>query len=372
MRRWEFDLQLFARQDGEEPTEDPTPRKRRKMREEGHVFQSKEVLSVGMLFAMFLMLWYLVPHMSRQVQQLGRWAFTYQPQGDWDSAQLAAHFSDTLQRILSIMAPIFTVSVAVAMGGTFAQTGFVLTPSSISPDLNRINPLEGAKKVFSLRGLVNLLKAVVKISAVGYVGYVTLAGKIEQFAGLLQMPLYAALNQTAAVMQVLVFRCLAVLAVIGIADYFYERSEFEKQIRMTPKELKEERKETEGDPQIRSRRRSMQQQAARQRMMSDVPDADVVVTNPTEYAVALQYEMDSMEAPKVVAKGRGLVARRIRKKARACDVAVHRRPPLARALYQMGEVGEYIPPDLYKAVAEVLAEVWKAQSRSVGREGAHQ
>ncbi len=359
-------LQLFAKNDGEEPTEDPTPRKRRKMREEGHVFQSQEVISVSMLLAMFLLLWYMIPNISSQMRQFASWAFTFTPEGGWDTAQLAKLLSDVLWRILSLIAPMLTVSLLCASAGTLLQTGLVFSPKSVSPDLSRINPIEGAKKLVSLRALTNLFKALIKIAAVGYVGYVTISSEFGQFIGLLDMPLVAALNETASVLQHLVFRCLAVLAVVGAADYVYERLEFEKQIKMTPRELKEERKETEGDPQILSRRKSMQQQASRQRMMSDVPDADVVVTNPTHYAVALKYEMDEMEAPLVVAKGRGLLAGRIRQIAKDNGVSVRRRPPLARALYQMGEISEYIPADLYKAVAEVLALVWQENRRTGG------
>ncbi len=359
-----IDLQLFAEGGSEERSEEPTPRRRRKAREKGEVFQSREIVSAALLLLSFVALWYAFSGMSEQLQRLALDSFGPRLRSEWSSADVPVMMSRLTLHFFMIMLPVFVVCVLVAVAGSVLQTGLIFAPQSISPRLSRINPLQGMKKVVSLRALVNLAKSLVKVVAVGYVAFITVSGRVDEFPLYLRLPLPVALTQTASMLQVLLLRAVLVLGLVGTVDYFYERSEHEKTLRMTRRELKEEMKETEGDPQVQGRRRSLRQQAARQRMMTAVPAADLVVTNPTHYAVALKYEFDAMEAPMVVARGRGLLAERIREIAVQHSVTIEQRPPLARALYEMSEVGDYIPQELYEAVAEVLAYVWRRGGRT--------
>ncbi len=364
-----IDLQLFAEDGGGEKSEQPTPRRRRKAREKGEVFQSKEMVSCALLLFCFVTLWYAFSGMSEQLQRLALESFGPNLGVDWNTGDVTSLMSGLTLRFMMLMLPLFGVTLLVAVGGSVLQTGLIFTLQPLSPKLSRINPLEGIKKVVSMRALVNMVKSLLKVGAVGYVAYITIASRIDDFPLFLRLPLPVALAETAALLQVLLLRAVLVLGLVGVIDYFYERSEHEKNLRMTRHEVKQEMRETEGDPQVAGRRRSVRQQAARQRMITAVPAADVVVTNPTHYAVALKYDFDGMDAPMVVARGRGLLAQRIREVAAEHGVTIEERPPLARALYEMSEVGDSIPPDLYEAVAEVLAYVWKRRGRPQAREG---
>jgi len=364
-----IDLQMFAEDQAEEKREDPTPRRRRKAREQGQVFHSKDVTSAVLLFSVFLLLSFQVVSWGQQVSDFAEEAFSLQRPSDWSTAGVHSLCSSVLQRLLWMLAPLFAVSFFLSLGGTLLQTGLAVSAKPLSPDLKRLDPVQGCKRIFSLRALVNMGKSLIKVVAVGWVAYSTLAGKMVEFPMLLRYPVLPALGRIGEVLQVLMLRCVLVLAVVAVADYYYERAEHEKKLKMTRRELKEEMKETEGDPQVQRRRRSFRDQMARRRMMSDVPDADVVVTNPTQFAVALSYEFAEMDAPRVVAKGRALIANRIMEIARENDVTIRREPPLARALYDAVEVGASIPPHLYEAVAEILAYVWRKQGKGADGEG---
>lgn len=360
----EMDLQLFAQEGGEERREDPTPRRRRKARQEGQVFQSKELVTAGLLVLTFGVLWFAFPFMSESVQRFAVRTLSLGAGGDWGAAEGYALLAASMTQVAVVVAPVLAAAVIGGVGVTLMQTGLVFSARPLSPDLSRIDPIKGAARVFSLRAIANLIKSLIKVAAVGWVAYVTLAGHVAEFPLYLRLPLPTALGRTAAILQGLLLRCFLVFLLVGAADYLYERSEHEKKLKMTRRELKEELKETEGDPHVRGRRRSLRQQVARQRMITAVPRADVVISNPTHYAVALEYSFEEMEAPLVLARGRGLMAQRIRETALDHGVPIEERSPLARALYDMSEVGQYIPPELYEAVAEVLAYVYKAQGRT--------
>ena len=360
----QFDLQLFA--EGEEKTEDATPRRRRKMREEGKVLQSKEVVSTALLASLFLVLWLLFPYIHEQIEILLRASLTYSAGEEWGTGQVVALLRNSFGRPLLILSPLFVAVWVIGIAATWMQTGIVFGGKSLNPDLKRINPLEGAKRIASLRSLMNLAKSLGKVGILGYVSYSLIAAHWETLPSMMTMSLIDGLHWVSGVIRDLMVRLLAVLAVLSGLDFLFERMEYEKSLRMTRKEVKDEMKDTEGDPQVRGRIRSLQQQMARQRMMTDVAESDVVIVNPTHFAVALKYDFDSMEAPLVTGKGRGLVAQRIREVAEEHGVLIQQRPPLARALYDMAEIGQFVPPDLYRAVAEVLAFVWRVRQGNQG------
>ncbi len=362
-----IDLQLFS--EGEERREEPTPRKRRKTREEGRVFQSKELVSAVLLVMLFMSLWFLFPWVYEQLRSAMIASFTYSPTSDWSVSEISGLLRQRFSIAMLVVAPLFGVVWVVGTAATWAQTGPVFSTKPINPDLNRINPVEGGKKLLSSRALINLVKSLAKVGILGYLAYGVIAGNLDGFSQLLNRPLTDALSWTADVVWALVVRATGVLLGVSVLDYLYERHEHEKSLKMTRKELKDEMKNTEGDPQVKGRIKSLQQQMARNRMMEDVKSSDVVITNPIHYAVALTYDAAEMQAPKVVGKGRGLIAKRIREVARSEGVVIEENPPLARALYDVGAIGQSIPPELYQAVAEVLAHVWRAHKRYKGRGG---
>lgn len=366
MRSPRIELQLFSDAGGEK-TEDPTPRRRRKARDEGQVFQSKEVTQAALLVGLFAILWYTVPSIGGELQRSLVAALTWTPAGDWTAAEAYSMVSRALGRGMLSLLPLMAGVMVVGTVASLVQTGFILSGKPLSPDVKRIDPVAGLKRMFSLRSFINLGKSLLKVAALAALATALILRNLEAFPGLLRLPLPQSLAWTATLVRTLVVQAAVLLTVVGAVDFIYERFEHERQLKMSKKEVKDEMKDTEGDPQLRGRIRSLQQQMARQRMMTDVATSDVVVTNPTHYAVALKYDFDAMDAPLVVGKGRGLVALRIREIAESNAVAIEERPPLARALYDMGEIGEYIPADLYRAVAEVLAYVWKRRGRTLDR-----
>ncbi len=360
-----IELQLFAESGGEK-TEDPTPRRRRKARREGQVFQSKELTQALLLVMLFAILWFTVPAMGRNLQLSLAEALTWKPDGDWSVSRVHAMIFGRLGQALVYLAPLLMGTLVVGAGAGVLQTGFVFSAKPLSPDLGRMDPVSGLKRIFSLRSAANLAKSLLKVVALAAVSYRVIATNFDGFPSLLTRPIPQSIHWTAMLLRTLIIQCCLVLAGVAVVDFWYERYEYERQLRMTKKEVQDELKDTEGDPQLRGRIKNLQSRLARARMMSDAAKSDVVITNPTEYAVALRYDFESMNAPLVVAKGRGLVAKRIREIAKENGVVIQRKPSLARALYDGGEIGEYVPEDLYRAVAEVLAFVWKTQGRRLG------
>ncbi len=362
-------LQLFADDSSGEKTEDPTPRRRRKAREEGQIFQSKEVTQAVLLIGLSGILWFFGPSVGHYVKRLFVRSLTYQPESAWSVAEAHGMLIDALGGGLLALLPLMAGVMILGTVSSLAQTGFVMNKKALSPDLKRLDPVEGFKRIFSLRSVINLAKSLLKVVALVVVAYSIIVSNLDEFPGLLRLPLQQSLGWTADLLRTLVLQSAIVLVVVGVVDFWYERFEHERQLKMSKKEVKDEMKDTEGDPQLRGRIRNVQQQMARQRMMVDVAESDVVIVNPTQYAVALKYDFDAMEAPLVVGKGRGLVAQKIREVARERGVPIEERPPLARALYDVGEIGQYIPAELYRAVAEVLAYVWRRQGRAPRERG---
>jgi len=254
--------------------------------------------------------------------------------------------------------PLFLTAFSIALLANYLQVGFVLSSESVQPKLSKIDPIKGFQKLFSIRSLVELAKNMFKISIVGFVVYVTIRGEIENFIPLMYQSVWGILIYIARVaFKIVLMVCLA-LIILAALDYIYQKWEFEKNLKMTKQEVKDESKQTEGDPLVKARIKRLQRDMARKRMMASVPEADVVITNPTHLAVALRYDQADMFAPKVVAKGTGFIAENIKDIARKNNVTIVNNKPLARVLYKSVDVDEMIPANLYKAVAEVLAFVY--------------
>ena len=359
-----FDLQFFS----QERTEPATPKKRRKEREEGRVAKSQDlgaaVVILTGLFALMVFGRYMfsfVLSFTRQV--IGFMGEKTLLQDGWFSLLEA-------ETVPASILPWIPLGIAASLGAllvTVSQVGFTLTAKPLAPKMDRFNPVSGLKKVISLRSLVEMVKGLLKAALFALVIYFSLRKDTPEMVQAIRLPLEHAIPILLKKLMNLSFRLAFLLLVIAVFDYVYQKWEFERSIKMSKQELKEEYKQMEGDPQIRSKIRQKQREMARSRMMSSVPKADVVITNPTRLAVALEYDREIMEAPVVTALGSGYLAGRIREIAAENGIPLVENKPLARALFETLEPGDTVPEELYKAVAEVLAFVYKMKEAPENR-----
>jgi len=349
------DLQHFA---GGEKREKPTPRRRLEARRQGRVFRSAEMTSAAVMVAGGVGLRLCGPGLMTRLQSLLRDSLAGLNAPDLTATGAGALSVELGWAFGGMILPLLAIAAVAAVGANVAQVGLNFTAEPLAPNLGRLNPVQGFTRLFSRRALVELVKALVKLCAVGWVTYSTVSGRLAEMPAMLLADLGPNLTLVGDILTVVAIRAGVVLLVLAAADFIYQRWEHELTLMMTRDELKEEFKNTEGHPQVKARIRQRQRQLAARRMMAAVKHADVVVTNPTHYAVALKYEAEKMAAPRVVARGRDLVAGRIRDQARRHGVPLVSNPPLARALYRAADVGDLVPPELYQAVAEVLAFVY--------------
>lgn len=342
-----------------ERSEQPTQRRRQEARERGQVARSTDLSAAIVLAGGLGLLNLFGGSLCERLSALMRdcLANAHAVPMDHDGARDV--LTTVLSRTAGVLAPVMLGIAAIALAGTLVQVGAVFSGHPLQPAFHKISPLEGLKRLFSARSVSVLVLSLLKCAIIGAIGYVTLAGALGEMLDLVGASAWQIGLTIAALLFTLGMRVCLALLLLGLADYGFQRWQHEKGLRMTKQELREEFKEMEGDPYARARRRRIQKQLALQRMMHDVPRADVVVTNPTELALALKYDAETMRAPKVVAKGSGYVAQRIRQAALAHAIPIVERKALAQALYRVVEVGDEIPSDLYKAVAEVLAYVYR-------------
>lgn len=340
-----------------EKTEDATPRQRERAREEGRVASSREVGTLFILTTATLAIYFFGPYMTRRLLGLSAWTFHNLHAIDVSVGGAAVLLRAMFLQVMLIVGPVFVALVVAAVAGWVFQFGFLFSSRPLQFKGDRINPIEGAKRLFSWRLLMETVKSILKFTVVAVVCYHLFKPLLPWSAALTQSdPLQLIPALLFQGMRIALYLLLFLL-VVAVADYAYQRWEYEKSIRMSRYEVKQELKETEGDPQIRARVRSIRQQQLRQRMMAEVPTAEVVVTNPTHYAVALRYDSVEREAPHVVALGRGLIAQRIKEIAAENEIPIYEEPWLARQLYRTCNVGDTIPVDLWQAVAKVLAYI---------------
>lgn len=347
-------------EDDDNKTEEPTGKKLSDARKEGDVMQSMEVKQAAGLLAIMAMMWLILPSMLSQMKaQLGEFLAqvgTLRADTSSELHHLSAQLA--LNMALLVAAP-FALFVVVGIITQLIQVGWELTPQKLIPDLNKINPLNGLKRFVSAQMAVELIKGVAKLLVVGVVCVLMLRPHLHELENLISMPLDASLIYLHRIIIRLLFTVLMTVVVISGLDWMWTRYSFMKRQRMTKQEVKDENRQSEGDPMVKSRIRSLRMQRARQRMMAAVPKADVVVTNPTHFACALKYDQSTMRAPVLVAKGQDLVALRIRQVADDNNIPIVENPPLARALYAAVDLDREIPPEHYKAVAEVISYVFR-------------
>lgn len=365
-----YDLQLFAKEGpGGEKTEQATPKKLRDARKEGQVAKSKELgLGIGLL-VMFLMLKLWVGMLGSQFMELFTLVynkipdFTSMVAGQISTWDFMIIFRETMLKMLLMMLPFAGAALIAGFIIEIYQVKWRPTSKPLKPKLSKLNPINGFKKFFSLNALIELLKAVLKIGLIIWVAYSTLKNEWRDLFILYDMPIEQAIALMGDIVINLGIKISLVYLVIAIADWFYQKWKFREDMKMTKQEVKDEYKQAEGDPKIKGKIRQRMMQASQRRMMQDLPKADVVITNPTHFAVAIKYDADLYDAPYVVAKGSDHLAAKIKEVAKENKVEIVENKPLARMLYYNVELGAVIPPELYKAVADILAMVYKMQGK---------
>jgi flagellar biosynthetic protein FlhB len=349
--------------DDSQKTEEPSWRKLEEARRRGQVVQSRELTTWLILTGMALSLLFAAPLLAGSLQRMMHRLVEQSGSLRLDGTPFVAAIQATLLDLAPAVAAPIVIMLAAGLAGPLLQTGILFAPERLEPKLSHISPLEGFQRIFSMRAVVEFIKGLLKITIVSAIAVYLLMPELDR----LQLLPSIGSAGMALEMQTLSLRLaagvVAVLTFIAVADYVYQRMSFMRSMRMSKQEMKEEYKQTEGDPFIKGKLRQIRTQRARKRMMANVPKASVVITNPTHFAVALLYEMNSAGAPKVVAKGADLVAARIREVAKQHEVPIVENPPVARALYAAVDLDEEIPPEHYKAVAEIISYVMRLKGK---------
>ncbi len=353
-------------QDDSQKTEEPTPHKLSEARDKGNVISSQEVSSFAILLGGALVTAFLGTFAAERLANATGGLLANVHAITFDSKNVAKALLEVLFEVSIGMAPIALLLMVLGAGAKLAVSGFLFSGEGMKPSLQKLSPIKGLKRMFSLKSLVEFVKGLLKIVIVGAIVYLLAVPEVDRVEILMHMDIAATVEETRSVLLRMFSGVVAVMAVIAALDYMYQRHEYMKQMRMSKQEIKDEHKQSEGDPMIKGRLRQIRAERARTRMMAAVPTADVVVTNPTHFAVALKYDIDSMGAPRVVAKGADEVAMRIREVANENDVPIVENPPLARALFSAADIDEEIPPEQYKAVAEVISYVFKLKNKPLG------
>jgi len=357
MMDFKINLQLFAG----EKTEKATPRRREEARKKGQVAKSNELITVTVLTLSLLALQSWIPAMMRAFNELFRQVFTY-TRSDLTLEKTANLIIEVIITMAKMAGPVLLIALAAGYAANVLQIGFLFTTEPLKFDLKRLSPVRGLQRIFSKRAVAELIKSLLKICLVGYIAFSFLNTQLPNFVVLMGLPIAASLKTIGSISFAASWRVMAVLFILAAADYGYQVYEYEQSLKMSKQEIKEEYKTIEGDPFLKAKIKERQRQLATRRMMQEVPKATVVITNPTHIAVALKYE-NEMSAPLVVAKGQDLIASRIREVAAANQVAVVENKSLAWLLFKRVEIGMHIPADLYKAVAEVIAYVYRLKKR---------
>lgn len=365
--RIQVNLQLFAGGGGGgEKTEKATAKKRQDARKKGQVLQSREITSAMVLLFVFITLRIFGSTIYGEMMNFAKKVFVEYPQTEnlYMPDIIVKVFIDSAIVLLKTVGPVFLVSALTGIIVSYAQVGFLFTMETISFKFERINPLQGFKRLFSSRGAIELVKSLLKIIIIGYVAYSYLNGQASNVLRLMEMDLINVATFIATTAINVAIRICVALLILGVLDYAYQWWEYEKNLKMSKQEIKEEYKQMEGNPEIKSKIKQKQRQMSMSRMMQEVPKADVVITNPTHFACAIKYDASVSAAPILVAKGQDFIALRIKETAKENKVEIVENKPLARTIYDTVEIGKAIPPELYQAVAEILAFVYNLKGKT--------
>lgn len=356
----------MAEQSAQEKTEQPTPRRRQEALDKGNVAKSQELNSVAILIVAILAFKVTASFFGELFQRFVKSTYHQSSFLDITVQSLPGQIGDFMGVLAALLLPIMILLVMAVLAMNIAQVGFVFAKKALIPDFNKINPLSGLKRMFSARALVELLKGLLKILIVGLIGYSVHNKYQEGYLLLANESVLGIMSFTFKIIFELTVKVSIALLFMAIADYGYQKWEHEKQLKMSKQEVKDDHKQYEGDPKIKGKIRSIQQKLALSRMMQAVPEATVVVTNPTHIAVALKYEpKSSSDAPKLIAKGKDKVAERIKAIAREHDIPVMEDKLLARGIFDSCEIGMEIPFIFYQAVAEILSQVYQNNKKKI-------
>lgn len=364
----EYNLQWFAKDgQGGEKTEPATAKKLDEARKDGKVAKSKELVSAFDLIVLFLVMKIFMSTVGEGFLQVFYYVYNLMPDFisdnamDFSTAAVSSFFSAVFWQMLVISAPFFVFGFSITLLISILQVGWKVTAKPLQPKMDKFNPLNGFKRIFSKDSLFELLKSILKIFVIVYVAYTSIKDEANDIFILYDIPLNQALALCGEVIINAGLKISIVYLIIGIADFVYQKFRFKEDMKMTKQEVKDEYKNTEGNPEIKGRQRQRMREASRRRMMQDVPKADVVITNPTHLAVAVKYDSEAARAPIVLAKGEDYLAQKIKEAAKENHIEIVENKPLARMLYANVEIGAEIPPELYQAVAEVLAMVYNTK-----------
>jgi flagellar biosynthetic protein FlhB len=348
----------------QERTEPASARKRAKAREQGQVAHSAELDSAIILLASTLLFLVIGGTLLRELLEVMRDGLARAGNIDLTRESVRPLMLDISVAMSNMLMPILVTILVVGISANIMQVGFLFTGEPLMPKWEKMNPAGGLKRLVGISSLVNLAKGILKMACVAWIAYLTLREQWTQVYLLMDAPAVEVMAFLGKASLLVLFRTTLALLVIAALDYGYQRWQFEKNLRMSKEEIREENRTTEGDPAIRARIRSLQREMMRKRMMSKVPEADVVITNPVHLAVALQYDPKTMRAPVVVAMGARLIADRIREIAREHGIPIVENPPLAQALYKSAAIGTEIPIEVYRAVAEVLGYIYRLRGQT--------
>lgn len=348
---------------GQEKTEQATDKRREESRAKGQIAKSREIPSVAVLFACLIYFHFNAAGLLQKIMAMMSSSFRSAAQVVITMDSAPSLLTGYIFKVFFMLMPLLALICVVALAANILQVGMLFSASALEPKLSKLNPLSGLKNLLSLKSAVELIKNIIKMSIVGFVSYQVIGDEIKNCLTLAERSVWGILIYMGKIsFKILVTTCW-VLVLLALLDYLYQRWEYERGLRMSRQEIKDEFKNTDGNPTIKARIRRLQREMARKRMMAAVPTADVIITNPTHLAVALKYEQGKQSAPCVVAKGADLVAEKIRAVARASNVPIVEDKPLAQVLYKMVKVEDSIPENLYRSVAEVLAYVYRLRQK---------
>jgi flagellar biosynthesis protein FlhB len=355
-----LDLQFFSG----EKTEKATPKKREDAKKKGQVAKSQDINTAVVLLAVFLFLLFAGSYLKDGIFSLFRHSLQEYMLMDVTENNVQVLFIEILIQLGLYLGPIMLVAMIAGVAANYFQVGFMFSTETIQPKLDKINPLKGFKRIFSMKAIVEMIKSILKICFVGIVTFSVLWSRLDEILILSQKHAGAALITIAQLTVQMGLFASGALLFLAMLDFLYQKYDFEKSIRMSKQDLKDEYKNTEGDPIIKSRIKQKQREMAMRRMMQEVPKADVVITNPTHFAIAIKYDEEKFDAPFIVAKGVDFMAQKIKLIAKENDVTMVENRPLARAIYSQVEIGETVPEEFFKAIAEILAFVYRSRKKA--------
>ena len=365
----DYNLQWFASNgEGGEKTEPATDKKLKDAREEGKVAKSKELTAAFDLIILFLVLKIFISYVGGSLLNIFDFVYSSMPEfvkineAKLTTFAISSYLFNIILKWILIALPFFLLGVVITILISVFQVGWKISTKPMQPKLEKFNPINGFKRIFSKNSLFELVKSIVKIGVISYVAYSSVKNNRNDLFLLYDIPLNQAVTLIGFIIINTGLKISFVYLVVGIADYAYQKHKFNEDMKMTKQEVKDEYKNSEGDPQIKGKQKQRMREASQRRMMQDVPKADVVITNPTHLAIALKYDAEVSEAPVVVAKGEDYVALKIKEVAQENNIAIVENKPLARMLFSNVDIGAEIPPELYQSVAEILAMIYKTNN----------